>query len=129
MFYKTGKKLKVDEETKNFWAEIENWEKGVHKKGFAKYFSYKPTALVNNLLGNNTQNLRKILKKIKQQKDELNKDERNSTNKKNEKDKLNMMLSVIDRSYQFFEYKFLSVEQPDEFKLPKWIKVNKKDWI
>ena len=24
LFYKTGKKLKVDEETKNFWAEIEN---------------------------------------------------------------------------------------------------------
>ena len=28
--------------------------------------------------------------------------------------------------WQFFEYKFLSGEQLDELKLPKWVKVNKK---
>ena len=72
-----------------------------------KYFSYEPTALVNKLLNPNTQDLRKILDEIKQQKIELNKDERNSTNNKNENDRLNMILSVIDRIYQFFEYKFL----------------------
>ena len=36
------------------------------------------------------------------------------------------MLSVINRIYQFFEYKFLPVEQPDESNLPKWIKVSKQ---
>ena len=40
---------------------------------------------------------------IKQQKDEPNKDERNSTNNKNKNDRLDMILSVIDRIYQFFE--------------------------
>ena len=45
--------------------------------------------------------------KIKQQKIELDTDERNSTNNKNDNDRLNMILSVIDRIYQFFEYKFL----------------------
>ena len=36
------------------------------------------------------------------------------------------MLSVINRIYQFFEYKFLLGEQPDELKLPKWIKVKQR---
>ena len=43
-----------------------------------KYFSYKLTALVNYLLSQNMQDLRKILDEIKQQKIELNKDERNT---------------------------------------------------
>ena len=64
--------------------------------------------------------------KIKQQKIKLNEDERNSTNNKNKNDELNKMLSVINRIYQFFEYKFLLGEQPDELKLPKWVKVSKK---
>ena len=63
---------------------------------------------------------------IKQQKIKLNKDERNSTNNKNENDRLNMILSVIDRIYQLLEYKFLLREQPDESNLPKWIKVSKR---
>ena len=75
--------------------------------GFLKYFSYEPTALVNNLLGQNTEDLRKSLDEIKGHKIELDKDERNSTNNKNENDRLSMILSVIDRIYQFFEYKFL----------------------
>ena len=37
-----------------------------------------------------------------------------------------MILSVIDRIYQFFEYKFLPGEQPDESNLPKWVKVSKQ---
>ena len=37
-----------------------------------------------------------------------------------------MILSVIDRIYQFFEYNFFSGEQPDELKLPKWIKVSRQ---
>ena len=45
---------------------------------------------------------------IKQKMIELNKDERNSINNKNENDRLNTILSVIDRIYQFFKYKFLS---------------------
>ena len=75
-------------------------------------------------MGQNTQDLRKSLDKIKQQKIKLNKDERNSTNNKNENDRVNMILSLIDRIYQFFEYKFFSAGQSDELKLPKWVKVN-----
>ena len=71
-----------------------------------KYFSYEPTALVNKLLGQNTQDLRKSLDKIKQQKVKLNEDERNSTNNINKNDELNNMLSAINRIYQFFEYTF-----------------------
>ena len=57
--------------------------------------------------------------KIKQQKIELNKDERNSTNNKNENDRLNTILLVIDKIYQFFEYKSLPDKQLDQLKLPK----------
>ena len=119
---KTDKESKLDEETKNFLKQIEKREKGVDKKGFMKYFNYQPTALVNKLLSQNTQDLKKSLNEIKEQKIELNKDERNSTNNKNENDRLNMILSVIDRIYRFFEYKFL----PNELKLPKWVNVSKE---
>ena len=37
-----------------------------------------------------------------------------------------MILSLIDRIYQFFEYKFLPDKESDELKLTKWVKVNKK---
>ena len=100
---KTDKESKLDEETKNVLKEIEKREKGVDKKGFIRYFNYEPSALVIKLFNQNTQELKKSLKKIKQQKIELNKDERNSRNNKNENDRLNMILSVIDRIYQFFE--------------------------
>ena len=63
---------------------------------------------------------------IEQQKIELEKDERNSTNNKNGNDSLNIILSVTDRIYQFFQYKLLPGEQPDELKLPKWVKVTKQ---
>ena len=53
---------------------------------------------------------------IKQQTIKLNEYERNSTNNKNENDRLNMILSVIDKIYQFFEYKFLSDKQPRQVK-------------
>ena len=112
---KQTKKLKLDGETKNFFKEIENQEKGIDKKGFMKYFGDEPTAL-----------LRKSLDEIKQQTIELNEDERNSTNNKNKNYRLNTILSVIDRIYQFFEYKCLSDKQPDESKLPKWVKVTKQ---
>ena len=87
LFDKTDKDLKLDEETKNFIKEIENKEKGVDKNGFTKYFSYEPVALVNDLLDQNTQDLKKRLNEIKQQKIKLDKDERNSTNNKNENDR------------------------------------------
>ena len=96
------------------------------KKKFREYFSYEPTALVNKLLGQNTQDLRKSLNEIKQQKIKLNEDERNSTNNKNKNDELNNILSVINRIYQFFEYKFFSGEQSDESNLPKLVKVSKQ---
>ena len=76
---------------------------------------------MNKLANQNTQDLKKSLDEIKQQKIELNKDERKSRDNKNENDRLNMM-SVIDKIYQFFEYKFL----PDELKLPKWVKASKR---
>ena len=54
------------------------------------------------LLTQNTPDLKKSLDKINQQKIELDKDERNSTNNKTENDRLNMILSFIDRIYKFF---------------------------
>ena len=111
---------------KKFFEEIERREKIVDRDRFMKCFSYKLTALLNILFGQNTQDLRKILNEIKQQKIKLNGDERNSTNNKNENDEDNNMLSVINRIYQFFEYKFLPGEQPDESNLPKWVKVSKQ---
>ena len=47
-------------------------------------------------------------------------------NNKNKNDKLNNIISVINRIYQFFEYKLLPGEQPDEWNLPQWVKVSKK---
>ena len=73
------------EKQKKFFKEIENREKGVDKKRLMKQFNYEPTSLVNKLLGQNTQDLKKSLDEIKQQKIKSNKDERNSTNNKNEK--------------------------------------------
>ena len=64
--------------------------------------------------------------KIKRQKIELNKDKRNSTNKKNENERLNMILSVINKIYQFFKYKFLPDKQLNESKLPNWVGVRKE---
>ena len=126
MVDKAGEKLKLDEETKHFFKDIENREKNVDKKGVMKYFNYEPTALVNKLLSENTQDFKKRFDKIKQQKIELNKDERNSTNNKNENDRLNTILSVIDQIHQFFEYTCLPGEQPDQLKLTKWVGVSKK---
>ena len=100
LFDEIDKKSKLDEETENSFKDIENQEKNVDKKGFMKYFRYEPTALVNKLLDQNTQDLRKSLDHIKQQKDELDKDERSSTNNKNENDRLNMIVSVIDRIFR-----------------------------
>ena len=99
MFDKTDKKLTLDEETKNFFEEIENREKTVDKMGFTKYFSYEPTALVNKLLGQNTQDLKNFLNEIKQQNIKLNEDKRNSANNTNKNEELNNILSVINRIY------------------------------
>ena len=49
---------------------------------------------------------------------ESSKDERNSTNNENENNGLNMILVVIGKIYQLFEYKFLPDEQPNGSKLP-----------
>ena len=108
---------------KKIIKETKNGEKSFDKKGFTKYFSYELTTLITKLLGQNTQDLRKSLDKIKQGKIILSEDERNSTNK-NKNDELNNMLSVIDRIYQFFKYKFLPGEQSDELSLPKWVNIN-----
>ena len=74
-----------------------------------KYFNHEPTTLVNKLLDQNKEDLRKMLDEIKEQKIELNKDERNSTNNKNENNRLNMILSVTDRIYQFLSINFCRV--------------------
>ena len=90
LFDETDKRLTLDEETKKYFKEIENREKIVDKKKFREYFSYKPTALVNNLLSQNKQLtlIQKSLNEIKQQKNKLNEDERNSGNNKNKKTSL-----------------------------------------
>ena len=67
---------KLDGETKKIFKEIENREKRLDKKRLIQYFNYKPTALINKLLSQNTQDLKKSLDEIKKQKIELNKDEK-----------------------------------------------------
>ena len=109
---------------KKRFKEIENREKIIDIKKLKEYFSCESTALINNLLSQNTQNLRKILNEIKQQKIKLNEDERNSRSNKNENDNLNNILSAIDKTYQLFEYNFFGGKQRDELKLPKWVKVS-----
>ena len=69
---------------------------------------------MSGLLSQNTQDLKKNLDRIKQQKIKLDKDERNSTNDKNENDRLNIILSLIDRIYEFFVYKFFSDKPTDQ---------------
>ena len=61
-----------------------------------EYFSYEPAALVNNVFRQNTQDLRKSLDEIKQQKIKLNEGERNSTNNKNENERLNNIQIAIN---------------------------------
>ena len=122
---KTDKESKLDGETKNFTKEIKERRKGVDKKGFSRYFNHEPSSLVGKLLGQNTQDLKKGLGKIKQQKIWLSKDERNIRNNKNENDRLNTIMSVIDRIYQFLEYKFLSDKQLDQLNLSKYVGVRK----
>ena len=99
---KADKETKIDGETKIFIKEIKEREKGVDNREFSGYFNYDPSALASKLSSSNTQDLKKGLDEIKHKMIELNKDERNSTNNKNENDRLNTILSVIDRIYQFF---------------------------
>ena len=75
MFDKTDKELTLDEETKNFTKEIKKLRKECSLSRDLQNI-LATTTLVNNLLGQNTQDLRKSLDKIKQQKVKLNKDER-----------------------------------------------------
>ena len=49
LFGKTDKELKLDGETKNLLKRLKIKKRMLIKKGFMKYFSYKPVALVNNL--------------------------------------------------------------------------------
>ena len=126
LFDKIDKKSTLDEKTKKIFKEIESQEKTFDKKKIKKYLSYEPTALVNNLLSPNTEDLKRSLNEIKQQKIKLNKAERKSAHNKNKDDELNNILSVINRIYQFFEHKFFLSEQPDESNLPKWVKVSKQ---
>ena len=69
---------------------------------------------MSGLLSQNTQDLKKNLDRIKQQKIKLDKDERNITNNQNENDRLNIILSLIDRIYEFFVYKLLSDKPTDQ---------------
>ena len=48
------------------FKKIQNREKIIDKRKFKEYFSYEPNALINNLLCQNTQDLRKSLNEIKQ---------------------------------------------------------------
>ena len=65
------------------------------------------------------------MNEIKQRKIELNEDERNNTITKIENGKVSMIQNVIDRIYQFFDYKFLPDKHLNESKLPKWVGVSK----
>ena len=65
---------------------------------------------------------------IKQQKIKLDEDECNSRNKKNENDRLNMMLSVIGKIYQFFKSKFLLGKQSDQQQQPDQQQQHNQNW-
>ena len=87
-------------------------EKNIDKEGFSRCFNHEQrSTLVSKLLSQNTSDLKRSLKEVKQQNAELTKDERNSTNEKSRSERFNMILSVIDRICQFFEYKFLPDKQ------------------
>ena len=74
---KTDKNLTLDGETKISFKEIENRQKNIDKKKFKEYFRYKRTVLVNKAIkSKNTQDFKKRLNEIKQQKIKLNEDER-----------------------------------------------------
>ena len=109
MVDKRDEESKLDEETKHFIKEIKEREKGVDKKGFSGYFDYETSTLVNKLVNQNTQDLKKIFDEIKQQKIKLNKDERNITKNKDENDRLNMILSLIDKTYRFLSIIFCQI--------------------
>ena len=111
LFDETDKRLTLDEETKKYFKEIENREKIVDKKKFREYFSYKPTALVNNLLSQNKQLtlIQKSLNEIKQQKNKLNEDERNSGNNKNKKTSLIIHWVLLTEFINFLSIHFCLV--------------------
>ena len=106
---KRDEESKLDEETKHFIKEIKEREKGVDKKGFSGYFDYETSTLVNKLVNQNTQDFKKIFDEIKQQKIKLNKDERNIRKNKDENDRLNMILSLIDKTYRFLSIIFCQI--------------------
>ena len=108
---KTDKELKLNEETKKCIEEIKEREKNIDKEGFSRCFNHERSTLVSKLLSQNTSDLKRSLKEVKQQNAELTKDERNSTNEKSRSERFNMILSVIDRICQFFEYQFLPDKQ------------------
>ena len=118
LFNKTDKKLTLDGNIKKNFKEIENQAKIVDEKKFKESFSYEPTALVNSLLSQSMQDLRKSLNEIKQQNIKLNEDEKNN---KNENGKLNNIQFI-----NFLSINFFLSQQPDESKLPKWLKVSKQ---
>ena len=118
LFNKTDKKLTLDGDIKNFFKEIENQAKIIDEKKSKESFSYEPTALVNSLLSQSMQDLRKSLNEIKQQNIKLNEDERNNKNKNG---KLNNIQFI-----NFLSINFFLSQQPDESKLPKWLKVSKQ---
>ena len=109
-----------------------------------KYFSNKPTALGNNLLGQNTQDLRKSLDDIKQQNIELDKDEGNSTNNKNENDNDNVSIwywVLLTDFINLFSINFCQINNQyqttntikhlnsNEISKPLWIKISRSDFI
>ena len=121
LFNKTDKKLTLDGDIKKNLKEIENQAKIVDEKKSKESFSYEPTALVNSLLSQSMQDLRKSLNVIKQQNMKLNEDERNNKNKNG---KLNNIQFI-----NFLSINFFLSQQPDESKLPKWLKVSKQRFV
>ena len=70
----------IEKQKKQIFKDIKKKENKADKKRFSRYFDYKPSTLVSNLLNQSKQDLKKNLDEIEQQKIKLNADERNSTN-------------------------------------------------
>ena len=107
LFDKTDKKLKLDKETEDFFKVIR--DRVVDKKKFMEYFSYETATLVNDLLSQNTQDFKKRLDEIKQQKIKLKEVERNMQIIKMKMTSLIIYLVLLTEFINFLSINFCQI--------------------
>ena len=107
LFDKTDKKLKLDKETEDFFKVIR--DRVVDKNKFMEYFSYETATLVNDLLSQNTQDFKKRLDEIKQQKIKLKEVERNMQIIKMKMTSLIIYLVLLTEFINFLSINFCQI--------------------